>query len=134
VNYPTPNDPTFLGARTIASNLLRDPETFSELLHEVRESEGLGREFDSQLARLLREFPAAIGDGKTNGALEQVFQAIARIERLMFNAAFNEAVSEMDLTTTAAHSSEALLVQEEDRDDRKGSRRHGKAAVTHSTT
>lgn len=88
---------------------IRDDNHISDILNEVRDGDGKHAEFDGQLARIMREFPAVAGVvGRMAGvateperiALVAVLQACARIERLLFNEAHADEIAALDREDT----------------------------------
>ena len=98
----------FMQAADKSYAAVRDASHIGDIINNVRDGEGKNPEFDSQLARLMREFPAVSTlIGKLTGvateaerqALISVIQSCARIERLLFNEAYSDEMAAMDVVT-----------------------------------
>lgn len=89
---------------------IKDEAHIGSILDYIRDEDRNKRmaraEFDGQLARLMREFPAASGViGKLTGvvserdriALVAVFQACARIERVLYVEAYADELQALDM-------------------------------------
>ncbi len=81
---------------------IHDDAHVSDILNDIRDGSWKHVEFDGQLTRLMREFPAVASlVGKLPGnttqaehvALVAVLQACARIERLLFNQAHADEIA-----------------------------------------
>lgn len=93
------NQPIVKQAVDAAYNAIRDEAHIADIVNAVRDGEGKNPEFDSQLARLLINFPEAAqvlsrlpGNVPEHSriALVAVMQAISRIERLLYAEAFED--------------------------------------------